>query len=161
MSNLDLTPLFRSTVGFDRLFTILDEASRLDAAPNWPPYDIEKVDADHYRITMALAGFVPEDIELTQQGTSLLVTGRKGESNNQRQFMHRGIAGRTFRQTFNLADHVKVVGAAMENGLLTVDLARQVPEQLKPRKIEIGSSARATPVQDNQQKQIQAERNAA
>ena len=86
MSNLDLNPLFSTTIGFDRVFSILDEASRLSAVPNWPPYDIEKLNADRYRITMALAGFVPEDIELTQQGTSLLVTGRKSGSNNQRQF---------------------------------------------------------------------------
>lgn len=138
MRTLDFAPLYRSTVGYDRLFSMLDQATQAEASSTWPPYDIERVADDEYRITMAVAGFAPDEIELTQHDSSLLVTGQKTASENARQILHRGIASRTFRQTFNLADHVRVVGASLENGLLTVSLKREVPEALKPRRIPIG-----------------------
>lgn len=139
MRTFDFTPLYRSTVGFDRLFDMLDSSIR----PDWPPYDIEKVGDDKYRISMAVAGFAPEEIELTQEGNSLLVSGAKKQPENQQQeFLHRGIANRSFKQTFSLADHVKVAGAALENGLLAIELVREVPEQLKPRRIAIGTSVK-------------------
>ncbi|MBD8909331.1 Hsp20 family protein, partial [Methylorubrum zatmanii] len=135
MGTFDFAPLYRSTVGFDRLFSLLDQAARVESSTTWPPYDIEKVAEDEYRITMAVAGFTPDEIDLTQHDTVLLVTGQKKGQEGDRQYLHRGIAARAFRQTFNLADHVKVTGAALENGLLTVNLKREVPEALKPRRI--------------------------
>ena len=138
MGTFDFAPLYRSTVGFDRLFSLIDQAARVEPSTTWPPYDIEKVAADEYRITMAVAGFTPDEIELTQHDTTLLVTGQKKGQEGERQYLHRGIAARAFRQSFNLADHVQVTGASLENGLLTVDLKREVPEALKPRRIAIG-----------------------
>jgi molecular chaperone IbpA len=134
MRTFDFTPYYRSTVGFDRLFDMLDKSVRSD----WPPYNIERKSEDQYRITMAVAGFGPNEIELVQHGSTLLVTGQKGEHQGA-QMLHQGIASSSFRQSFNLADHVKVVGANLEHGLLAIDLVREVPEQLKPRRIDIGS----------------------
>lgn len=136
MRTFDFTPLYRSTVGFDRLFDMLDSSIR----PDWPPYDIEKVGEDEYRISMAVAGFSTEEIELTQEGNSLLVSGSKKQADSQQSYLHRGIANRSFKQTFSLADYVKVAGAALENGLLSINLVREVPEQLKPRRIAIGAA---------------------
>jgi len=146
----DLSPLYRSTVGFDRLFDMLDQANRVDS---WPPYNIEKTGDDAYRITMAVAGYAPEEIELVQQGNTLLVNGQKHPEPEGVQVLHRGIATRAFKQTFNLADHVKVTGAGIDNGLLTVELKREVPEALRPRRIEIGSGTAAAS-QDNELQQI-------
>ncbi len=144
MRTFDFAPLYRSTVGFDRLFSMLDQAARLEpSTQQWPPYDIEKVGEDAYRITMAVAGFSQDEIELTQHDTTLLVTGQKKDRESERDYLHRGIAARAFRQTFSLADHVKVTGARLENGLLAVDLVREVPEALKPRRIAIGGSQAA------------------
>lgn len=148
MRTYDVAPLFRSSIGFDRLFELLNQPERVETTAAWPPYNIEKVADDQYRITMAVAGFTPDEIELTQQDTMLLVSGQKATPENERHYLHRGIAARTFRQTFNLADHVKVVGANLENGLLTVALKREVPEALKPRRIAIGGIT-ATSGQDN------------
>jgi molecular chaperone IbpA len=147
MGTFDFTPYYRSTVGFDRLFDLLDKSIRSD----WPPYNIEKKGEDQYRITMTIAGFAPDEIELVQHGATLLVTGQKGE---QPELLHQGIP-LSFKQSFNLADHVKVAGANLEHGLLMIDLVREAPEELKPRRIEI-SSGNATKVakQDNQPKQI-------
>jgi molecular chaperone IbpA len=155
MRTFDISPLYRSTVGFDRLFDMLDQTARLEPMTNWPPYNIEKAGDDQYRITMAVAGFSPDEIELTQHGSALLVTGHKG-SEDDKQYLHRGIATRAFKQTFNLADHVKVTGASLENGLLTVDLVREVPEALKPRRIEIATNTQPVMAQDNV-KQIEQE----
>jgi molecular chaperone IbpA len=140
MRTFDFSPLYRSTVGFDRLFDMLDQTARMEAAPSWPPYNVEKIGDDRYRITMAVAGFGADDIEITQKENTLLVTGQKHPEQENAQLLHRGIATRNFKQTFNLADHVKVTGANMENGLLTVDLVREVPEEMKPRRIEIATS---------------------
>jgi len=154
MRTYDVSPLYRSTVGFDRVFDLLDHAGRVE--PNWPPYDIEKLGETEYRITMAVAGFAPDEIELVQKETSLLVAGQKRGSEEGRQYLHRGIAARAFKQTFNLADHVKVKGASLENGLLTVDLVLEVPEALKPRRIEIATNDQPVMAQDNA-KQIEHE----
>ncbi|MDB5507354.1 MAG: hypothetical protein JWR75_1992 [Devosia sp.] len=151
MKAFDYAPFYRSTVGFDRLFDMLDHS----VGPDWPPYDIEKIGENEYRISMAVAGFNADEIELMQTGTELLVAGQKQATENERQLLHRGIAQRNFKQTFNLANHVRVAGAALENGLLSVKLVREVPEQLKPRRIEIGTAAGAAPSQDNQPQQIE------
>ena len=161
MRTFDFAPLYRSTVGFDRLFDMLDAGG---TRPDWPPYDIERVGENHYRISMAVAGFSQNEIELTQHGNTLLVSGQGKAAEKGRQMLHQGIASRSFKQTFNLADHVKVVGAKLENGLLSIELAREVPEQLKPRRIEIGTGATTATVQDNAPASIgdgKAERQAA
>ena len=140
MRTYDFSPLYRSTVGFDRLVDILDQTARGDAAPNWPPYNIERAGGDDYRITMALAGFSPEEIELVQKENMLFVAGHKSAEQQQgAEMLHRGIATRPFRQTFSLAEHVKVTGARFEHGLLIVELKREVPEALKPSRIEIAT----------------------
>jgi len=145
MRTFDFSPLYRSTVGFDRLFNMLDQTSLTEATPAWPPYNVEKVGDDHYRITMAVAGFGSDEIEITQKENALLVAGQKHPEQENGQFLHRGIASRAFRQTFNLADYVKVTNAGLENGLLTVDLVREVPEEMKPRRIQIaGGDTRKT-----------------
>jgi len=146
MRTFDFTPYYRSTVGFDRLFDLMEKT----VASDWPPYDIEKTGEDAYRITIAIAGFAPNEVELVQQGATLMVSGQRGEPKSQ-QALHRGIPNTSFKLSFNLADHVKVAGATLENGLLAIDLVREVPEQMKPRRIEIASAAR-----DNQPKQIDA-----
>jgi molecular chaperone IbpA len=160
MRTYDVAPLFRSSVGFDRLFDLLTQADRVEPSSAWPPYNIEKLAEDQYRITMAVAGFTPDEIELTQHDTALLITGQKKGAEGERQYLHRGIATRTFRQTFNLAEHVKVTAAGMENGLLTVELKREVPEALKPRRIVIGGGQAAVG-QDNAPAQIEGEAKAA
>jgi len=147
MRTYDFTPLFRSTVGFDRLFDMLDNSN---ARPDWPPYNIERRGENQYRISMAIAGFGPDEIELTQQGNVLLVSGQKKVDQERQEMLHQGLAFRNFKQTFSLADHVKVTSANLENGLLSVELVREVPEQLKPRRITIGSSLPAGSAQDNQ-----------
>ena len=141
MRTYDFSPLYRSTIGFDRLFDMLDQ-TRGESAPNWPPYNIERISEDDYRITMALAGFAPDEIELVHKENTLFVAGHKnGEQEQGAEVLHRGIATRSFRQSFNLAEHVKVVGAHFENGLLLIDLKPEVPEALKPRRIEIGAGS--------------------
>jgi molecular chaperone IbpA len=148
MPTFDFTPYYRSTVGFDRLFDLLDKSARSD----WPPYNIERKGEDQYRITMAIAGFAADEIELVQHGATLLVASQ-GNRQASVEMLHEGIPS-SFRQTFNLADHVKVIGANVEHGLLTIDLKREVPEELKPRHIEIRSRAELKAVKpDDQQKQ--------
>lgn len=143
MRSFDFSPLFRSTVGFDHLSRMLDNAwAMAENADNYPPYNIEKSGEDDYRITLAVAGFSPEDLEIVAQENTLLVRGRmKEDESGKRTYLHRGIAGRAFERTFQLADHIQVTGARMENGLLYVELKREVPEALKPRTIEIRAEA--------------------
>lgn len=143
MRTYDFAPLFRSTVGFDRLFDMLDNGAR----PDWPPYNIEKVREDQYRISMAVAGFGANEIELIQQGNTLTVTGQKKSVTRTEGMLHQGLVFRDFKHSFNLADHVKVASAQLDNGLLSVELVREVPEQLKPRRIELASTIAS---QDNQ-----------
>jgi len=154
-SAFDFSPLYRSTVGFDRLFDMLDQSAQVESMTNWPPYNIEKLGEDQYVVTMAIAGFSADEIEVVQKESQLVVTGQKKGSDEGKQYLHRGIATRAFKQTFNLADHVKVTGASLENGLLTVDLKREVPEALKPRRIEIKSAGAKSLAQDNQPAQIE------
>jgi len=154
-SAFDFSPLYRSTVGFDRLFDLLDQSSQIDSMTNWPPYNIEKAGEDQYVITMAIAGFSTDEIEITQKENQLVISGQKKGSEEGKQYLHRGIATRAFKQTFNLADHVKVMGASLENGLLTIDLKREVPEALKPRRIEIATGSAKSLGQDNQPQQIE------
>jgi molecular chaperone IbpA len=138
MRTYDLSPLFRSTVGFDHLTRMLEGAGRLDEqAVAYPPYNIEKLDEDHYRITMAVAGFAESDLDITTQGRSLVISGRARKEEATAEYLHRGIAGRSFERRFELADTIKVNGASLLNGLLHVDLVREVPEAMKPRTIAI------------------------
>jgi molecular chaperone IbpA len=158
MRTYDFSPLYRSMVGFDRIADMLDQATRVEPMPNWPPYNIEKAGEDQYRITMAVAGFSPDEIELVQQESTLFVNGQKHPEPDGVQVLHRGIATRAFKQSFNLADHVKVTGASLENGLLTIELKHEVPEELKPRRIEVASGNGAKALsQDNQPQQIEHE----
>jgi len=149
----EFAPLYRSTVGFDRLLDMLDTNVR----PDWPPYNIERKNEDEYRISMAVAGFGADEIELVQHGTTLVVTGQRKAEQNEWQTLHQGMAFRSFKQTFNLADHVKVTGADLRDGLLSIDLMREVPEQLKPRRIEIAAASGTLPGQDNRPMQISQE----
>ncbi len=135
----DFTPLFRSTIGFDRLARLVDTAAQAANTTSYPPYNIEKVGDDSYVLTMAVAGFGPNDIDLTAQDNTLLVTGRVG-AEPKRELLHRGIAARAFERRFALADHIVVEGAELVHGLLHVSLKRVVPEALKPRRITIGTS---------------------
>lgn len=142
MNTFDFSPLFRSTVGFDRLSRMLESSMLADQDQAYPPYNIVKVNDDNYRITMAIAGFSEQELDITSRENQLIVQGRNQgrEAEEGVTYLHRGIAGRAFERRFQLADHIKVTGAAMENGLLTIDLVREIPEAMKPRKIEISSS---------------------
>ena len=135
----DFSPLFRSSVGFDRIFDLLENATRVQALDNWPPYNIEKVGEDQYRISMAVAGFSPDELNLTSQPNWLVVSGRKQpqQGDDGAQYLHRGIATRSFERRFELADHVKVENAWLDDGLLTIELVREVPEAMRPRRIEV------------------------
>jgi len=139
---LDFSPLFRSSIGFDRMLNALENARRVASIDNWPPYDIVKTSEDDYRITMAVAGFTEDELTITQEQNMLVVAGQKsGEADESGQYLYRGIAGRAFQRRFELADHVKVVGASLANGLLTVALKREIPEEMKPRRIAITAGA--------------------
>jgi molecular chaperone IbpA len=155
MRTSDFSPLYRSTVGFDRLFDLLDHAGR--GEPNWPPYNIEKRGENEYRITMAVAGFARDEIELVQKENTLFVSGQKRGSDEGTQYLYRGIATRAFKQTFNLADHVKVRGANLEHGLLTIELVREVPEAMKPRRIEIAANQPKAVTQDNERQPVESQ----
>jgi molecular chaperone IbpA len=140
MDRFDFSPLFRSTIGFDRLTRLVDAATRVDnASLAYPPYNIEKTGEDSYRLTMAVAGFSPDELDITAQENTLLVTGKAKKDEDENRFLHRGIARRAFERRFSLADHIKVVGASLANGMLHVDLVREVPEAAKPRKVQIGA----------------------
>jgi len=145
MRSFDFSPLFRSTVGFDRMTQLMDTAmTRPEQTDGYPPYNIEKQSDNKYRITLAVAGFGPDDIDITVKENSLIVSAKAEAADKERTFLHRGIAGRAFERSFQLADHLVVAGAEMENGLLHVDLERIVPEELKPRRIEISNGGRKT-----------------
>jgi molecular chaperone IbpA len=151
MRTVDFSPLFRSTVGFDRMSRLLDTALQLDeTAPSYPPYNIEKRGEHDYRITMAVAGFSEDDLEITQHESTLIVRGRAKQEEEQSQYLYRGIAGRAFERRFQLADYIRVTGANLVNGLLHVDLVREVPESLKPRTIQIGAAQQGPKAIDKQ-----------
>ena len=139
--SFDLSPLYRSTVGFDSLASMLDQVAGFDNEANtYPPYNIERLTENEYRITMAVAGFSKQDVQIEVKENTLSIRGEKKEADQERTFLHRGIASRAFERRFQLADHVEVRGADVKDGLLSVDLEREVPERLKPRTIEIGAT---------------------
>ena len=142
-TNTDFAPFFRSTVGFDRLFDLLENTSRLTTASNWPPYDIARTGEDGYRISLAVPGFSMGDLEITQQPNMLVISGRRAEE--QAELLHRGIPTGSFTHRFELADYVDVVEARLSDGLLTVELKREVPEAMKPRRIEIAGASPRVP----------------
>jgi molecular chaperone IbpA len=154
----DFSPLYRSMIGVDRVADLIETAMRTGGDSHYPPYDIEKTGENAYRIALAAAGFNPEELELVAQPNLLIVAGRKAKRDEARTYLHRGIAGENFEQRFELADYVVVKGAEYANGVLSIDLAREVPEALKPRRIEIGQ-ARGETVQ--QLRQDRAGRQAA
>lgn len=137
MRTYDLTPLYRTSVGFDRLASLLESVSTVDSGNGYPPYNIEKTSDDAYRISIAVAGFTEDELSIEAKEHQLVISGKKAAEEDGRTFLHRGIATRAFEKRFQLADHVRAVGATTENGLLHVDLVREVPEALKPRRIEI------------------------
>jgi molecular chaperone IbpA len=136
----DLSPLFRSSVCFDRMLNTLENASRVATLDGWPPYDIVKAGDDDYRIEMAVAGFTEDELTITQERNMLTVAGQKSGEDQSAQYLHRGIAARTFQRRFELADYVKVVDASLVNGLLTINLQREIPDEMKPRRIAIATS---------------------
>lgn len=153
MRHTDFTPFYRSAIGFDRLFQMLDQATGFDADQSYPPYNIERTGENAYRITLALAGFTPDELKIEVKEQTLTVAGEKAADKTERTFLHRGIAARAFERRYQLADHVDVTGASFENGLLHVDLVRNVPESKKPRTVAIGTTAPA------ETKQIEATAN--
>ncbi len=143
MRTMDLAPLWRSTVGFDRLFDLVDQTMHMTGGENYPPYNIERLGEDQYQISLALAGFNPDDVAITAEQNVLTVEGRQAEK-GEHQYLYQGISARPFRRVFNLADHVQVKGAKFESGLLKIELVREVPEAMKPRRIPIGAGTAAT-----------------
>ena len=141
MTTFDFSPLYRNSVGFDRLASMMSTASRQEQGNSYPPYNIRTTGEDNYQITMALAGFSDQDLNISTEQNRLIVTGsRENEVEDEGEYLHRGIATRSFERRFNLADHVKVVSASLENGLLHINLERELPEAMKPRTIQIGKS---------------------
>ena len=146
MDHFDFSPLFRSTIGFDRLARLVDTANRVDStAQAYPPYDIETTGEDAYRLTMAVAGFSQGELDITVHENTLIVTGKAQKDDENGRYLHHGIARRAFERRFSLADHLKVTGASLDNGLLHVDLVREVPEAMKPRTVKIGTVESAQP----------------
>lgn len=144
MRNLDFAPLYRATVGFDRIADLMDRALTADVTqPTYPPYNIEKTEGDGYRISIAVAGFTPDELNVEVKDGTLLVAARKGDEPEGKTYLHRGIATRAFERRFALADHVRVTGASHEHGMLHIDLVRETPEALKPRRIEIARGTTA------------------
>ena len=141
MTTFDFSPLYRTSVGFDRLASMLTAANRPEQGNAYPPYNILARSEDEYQITMAVAGFSEADLEISTEQNKLTVTGRRDEQDKETNYLYRGIASRSFERRFNLADHVRVTGAGLENGLLHVSLERELPEAMKPRNIEIESAA--------------------
>ena len=142
MNRLDFTPYRRSTVGFDRLFDLLEKQARSSGGDNYPPFNIERRSEDAYRITLAVAGFRSEDIDITAQQNLLVVEGRKRDDSPEGEMLHLGIANRGFERRFELADYVRVANADLADGLLVIDLVREVPEAMKPKKIAIGGETK-------------------
>lgn len=146
MNRFDFTPYRRTMVGFDRLFDLLENQSRMNSGDNYPPFNIERRGEDAYRITLAIAGFKPADIEITAQQNLLVVQGKKGDEPSAGQFLHVGIAQRGFERRFELADYVRVDDANLEDGMLAIDLVREVPDAMKPKKIPVGTQKSLTVV---------------
>lgn len=163
MTTFDFAPLYRTSVGFDRLASMLNSANRQDQGNSYPPYNIRTTSEDHYQITMAVAGFSEHDLEITTEENRLLIVGKRAdETEEQGEYLHRGIATRSFERRFNLADHVKVVNASLENGLLHIDLERELPEAMKPRTIKIGkSTTRLLDIDKGSKKKVKGEEDKA
>lgn len=143
MRTFDFTPLYRSAIGFDHLSQLMDSiVQREQSQPSYPPYNIERLDKDQYRITMAVAGFTEADLDIQSEQQKLTVKGQKSADDKERQYLHQGIAGRNFERVFQLAEHIRVDAASLENGLLHIDLKREVPEAMKPRQIQIAGADR-------------------
>ncbi|UZK67232.1 Hsp20 family protein [Sphingomonas sp. M1-B02] len=149
MRQFDFTPFRRSTIGFDRLFDLLETSARQAGSENYPPFNLERIAEDRYRITLAVAGFKPEEIDITAQQNLLLVVGKKREENenNQGSYLHLGIANRSFERRFELADFVRVEDASLSDGLLTVELVREVPEAMKPKKITVNGGGQPSAIE--------------
>lgn len=144
MRTTDFSPLYRTAIGFDRMANMLDQLTRVEQVQGgYPPYNIELLDENEYRITMAIAGFTPEELNIETEQNTLKITGKKTRDSEGRKFLHQGIAARNFERSFQLADHVRVEGARLENGLLHVDLLKEIPEAMKPRTIAIQTNAAA------------------
>jgi molecular chaperone IbpA len=143
-TNVDFSPFYRSSIGFDRIFNMLENANLPQNADNWPPYDITKTGEDTYRIVIAVAGFGEDELTITHEPNLLVINGAKAE-NGDEQYLHHGLALRPFARRFELADYVSVVGAKLENGLLIVDLKKEIPEEMKPRRIAINAEAGKKP----------------
>jgi molecular chaperone IbpA len=156
MRTYDFTPLYRATVGFDRMASLLDRAMAADTATTYPPYNIEKLGENAYRISIAVAGFTADELAIEAKDHQLTITARKADADEQRTYLHRGIAQRAFEKTFQLADHVHVTGATHADGMLHVELERQVPEALKPRRIEIATGASAAPAIEGRKEAVEA-----
>ncbi len=138
MRVMDFAPLTRSSIGFDRLFNLIENATQAEQVDTYPPYNIEKTGENAYRITLAVAGFEQDELAITSQANQLVVAGRKAQSNSG-EYLYQGIAGRAFQRQFSLADYVRVTGANLHNGMLSIELAREVPEAAKPRRVEIAN----------------------
>ena len=148
-SAFDFAPFRRSTVGFDRLFDMLENSSMGQASENYPPFDLIKLGDNDYRIELAVAGFKPDEIDITAQQNVLIVTGRKNEDSDEKgsDYIYRGIANRSFERRFALADHIQVKGADLKDGMLQIELVREIPEAMKPRKIQVGGSAKSETIE--------------
>jgi molecular chaperone IbpA len=146
-TNFDLTPFRRATVGFDRLFDMLENGITNQTADSYPPFDLEQQGSDRYRITLAVAGFRPDEIDITSQQNLLIVSGKKGDQ-DERSYVHRGIAARSFERRFVLGDYVQVRNADLRDGLLSIELVREIPEEMKPRRIEIRGGEGQTQLSD-------------
>jgi molecular chaperone IbpA len=155
-TNFDFAPFRRSTVGFDRLFDLLENAAKLEPVENYPPFDLERLGENEYRITMAVAGFRPEEIDINVKEGVLSVAGRKSDDKDgERRYLHRGIGSRAFERRFQLADFVQVRGADLKDGMLYIDLVREIPEAMRPRRIEIGGNVRRLDGQQGEQQRIE------
>ena len=151
MRTMDLAPLWRSSIGFDRFFDLVENSARWNSEDNYPPYNIERAGEDQYAISLAVAGFAPEDLTITAEQNTLTVEGRKTVKDTE-SMLYQGISSRSFKRTFSLADHVQVKGANFENGLLKIELVREVPDAMKPRRIGIGTSGAGGNKQIDQKK---------
>jgi molecular chaperone IbpA len=148
MRNVNLDPFWRTSIGFDRLFDLMDESLRFEPEDHYPPYNILRTGEDRYRISLAVAGFKPEQISVTTHQNTLIITGRVNEKQEESEYLHRGIAARPFERRFNLADYVEVKNATFEDGLLQIELDRELPEAMKPRRIEVKSGKPASTSSD-------------
>lgn len=154
-SAFDFAPFRRSTIGFDRLFDLLENSATGQGGENYPPFDLIKLDDNRYRISLAVAGFRRDEIEITAQQNQLVVTGKKADD-DKADYIHRGIANRSFERRFGLADHIRVTDADLSDGMLSIELVREIPEAMKPRKIQIGGSSPATETIESQAERADA-----